>query len=674
MIRLERIVVRGQSDAGPFEGALTLAPGLQVVSARNSYGKSLAVKAVAWCLGIEPIFGIPDNEPTCFPPAVREELEFAGRQPARVLSSECSISLIHDDGRHLILVRAIRGDCKMVRVEERAIDGQVRRSKLLARRETMQDEHGGLQRFLFEWLGWPRQAVTTFRGNAAEIYLENLAPAFYIDQEEGWTDIQALQIGRYGQQQIAEIAVEYLLGATEAIKARVARQQTSQRNAYLRETARDIAERVSRVFLRRGWRVEWSGNGPLSEILARWSSRTLRGILADDANVDFGAIKALLNERVENLRRALTSEPIDESNATAPAGVSQRVVQLKQSRHTLNSELNTLRTQHEETSELVESLEHRIQSASDLLRLKTTGVGRLDHVECPTCHRDLDPSTFALTQQSEASVSSHIEALKRDRDMMRQNLESIDASLTTTRGALANVDLDLREAERSLLTVTAAVGTVREQIAQTAANLTAAERESDRVAESVEEIDELQQQVNGWITEASALAQIRLDATDLAARRLAFLSALRRYLAALGHSALSPENAALLEIDEQYVPYLNGHRLRSLGSASDQSRLIASYSLALAAASKQIRAFHPGIVILDEPLQQNPDALHRQLFLAFLSQELAREAKFQTIIFTWLADDDITRLRQQGTSVITPEGDHFLQLVPTESGPNGAKQ
>jgi len=202
VIQLESIEVRGRSDAGPFAGVLALSPGLQVVSARNAYGKSLAVKAVPWCLGIEPIFGIRDNDPTCFPQAAREEIEFPGQPRARVLTSECSISLVHDDGRRLKLSRAICGDCKMVRVEEQAVDGQVRTSKLVARRETMQDEHGGLQRFLFEWLQWPRQEVTTLRGNDAEIYLENLAPIFYIDQDEGWTNLQALQIGRYGQQRV----------------------------------------------------------------------------------------------------------------------------------------------------------------------------------------------------------------------------------------------------------------------------------------------------------------------------------------------------------------------------------------------------------------------------------------------------------------------------------------
>jgi hypothetical protein len=122
--------------------------------------------------------------------------------------------------------------------------------------------------FLFEWLKWPRHEVTTFRGSEAEIYLENLVPAFYINRDEGWTNIQALQIGRYGQQQIAEIAVEYLLGAIAAIDQRVARQRANQRSLLLRETARALAERVEKVFLRRGWYVD-SSPSPVAPIMSR---------------------------------------------------------------------------------------------------------------------------------------------------------------------------------------------------------------------------------------------------------------------------------------------------------------------------------------------------------------------------------------------------------------------
>lgn len=664
MIELTEIEIRGESDAGPFAGTLEFSSGLHVVSARNGYGKSMAVTAVAWCLGIEPIFGNLDNDATCFKEAARDEIELPGRPPAKVVSSECSITIRHKDGRQLRLARAIKGDCETVEVEEYSSNGKARKSKLLARRHTMQDEHGGLQHFLFEWLKWPRENVTTFRGTNSEIYLENIAPAFYINQDEGWTDLQALQIGRYGQQQIAEIVVEFLLGATDTIKARVARQQAAQRNAVLRESAQRIAERVSATLLRRGWRMDWSGYGSVEDTLARWSSCTLRDALKKDADLDLSDMQVSLEKRAEQLRRALMSEPIDPANASAPAAASQKVIELKQRRHALSEELHTLRAQHEQTSELVDSLEHRIHAANDLLRLKTTGVGRLDHMECPTCHRDLDAETFALTDQSKDSISKHIEALKRDRELTRKNLHSLEDSLTTTSGVLMNIDENFRDAERALITVTAAVGTVREQVAQTGAELAATEREIDRFMGASNEIDELQGEVNRWITEARSMAQLSITAPDLKPRRDAFLDALRKYLIALGHSAVRPEVLDYLDLDDQYVPYLNKRRLRSLGSASDQARLIAAYSLALAAGSERIGGLHPGVVILDEPLQQNPDDPHRELFLGFLNQELARREKFQTLIFTWLRDDEIGQLREQGTNVMTPEGDHFLQLIP----------
>jgi hypothetical protein len=77
VIRLTEIEVSGQSEAGPFQGVLKLEPGLQVISARNAYGKSLAVTAFAWCLGVEAVLGNQDDDPSCFPEAVRRG-RFAG--------------------------------------------------------------------------------------------------------------------------------------------------------------------------------------------------------------------------------------------------------------------------------------------------------------------------------------------------------------------------------------------------------------------------------------------------------------------------------------------------------------------------------------------------------------------------------------------------------------------
>lgn len=667
MIQLKKVAVSGKSEAGDFSGSLEFAGGLQVISAKNAYGKSLAVKSVTWCLGLDPMFGNAENDPIRLPEAVREDLELAGHK-SRVLNSECSITLEDDKGRTLEITRAITGgDQRIVEVREKEPKGELRVSKLVARRATMQDEHGGFQRFLFEWMGWPRIEVPTFRGPAAEIYLENLAPLFYIDQDEGWTNIQALQISRYGQLEISEIAVEYLLGAMGSLKAHIDRLKASQRAAELKESAKGIEGQLNDEMARHGWHLEWSSHGSIADIVKRWSKQQLRDVLQKEASVDLDARQVDLVKRIDTLHSALTTEPLDVNNVNAPVEVSQKAIELKKRRHVLNQDLSTFNSQLRETRILLESLDHQIQAARDLVRLKTTGVGRLDHLECPTCHRDLNPEVFGLTSQSAETVEAHIEALRSDRELIIRNQEALSANVKAAIASITHVDSELRDAEKALRTVTDAVGPVREQIANTAAELSAAERELDRVSEAAKEIEDLQASINRWIEDARssvAAAEAFVDKTGI---RDAFIVALRKYLVALGHSAVKEGTAKEVTLDEQYVPFMNGRRLRALGSASDQSRLVAAYSLALAATAQQVGGKHPGFVIMDEPQQQNPDKAHRDLFATFLTKELGQKSKFQTLVFTWLGDAEISKLRKQGTVVLTPAGDHFLQ--PTITAP-----
>jgi len=62
-------------EIGPFGGGIAFDSGLQVLSAENGYGKSLAVAGIAWCLGLEKMFGLQSNDTSCFPLAVRDGLK-----------------------------------------------------------------------------------------------------------------------------------------------------------------------------------------------------------------------------------------------------------------------------------------------------------------------------------------------------------------------------------------------------------------------------------------------------------------------------------------------------------------------------------------------------------------------------------------------------------------------
>ena len=664
MIRIASIEIRGKSERGDFIGRLEFAPGLQVISGRNNFGKTLAAESIAWCLNLEMIFGRKEGDPAFFPEAVLEELNLPNAKNVRVLSSEAQLTLERHDGERLELTRAITHDRDKVRISRKAVGGTSSTLTLLTGSGTMADPTVGFQRYLFEWLDWPPKPATTFEGRDAFIYIENLAPLFYIEQQEGWTEIQARQISRYAQQQIRELSVEYLLGALNAVDNRVARQRTMTLENALRASAKSLAERATETFLRQGWAVDWSGNGSVREIEARWSAQTLRGALLRDSEIDIKTQRAIAVDSVVALRRIVTNDPVDPSNVSAGSSASQLVVDLKQRRHKLNSELRTLRGQYSDNEHLYESLVHRIRTATDVHRLKTTGVGRLAHLECPTCHRELDAEAFNLNEQTGPEVQAHIEALKRDRVLTRQTLNAIGTVIRTTEAEMVKLDSEFHNAQRTLEDVTASVGPVREQIVRAAANLAAQERFIEKLDATAADLDELQAAVNAWLENAKAARAQGGAGTDIDYRLSVFTEALGQYLIALGHNAAVDRGVADLRLDAgQYEPYLGHRRLRSLGSGSDPARLVAAYTLALAAASESLHGLHPGFVILDEPLQQNPDTHHIKLFLDFLSKDLAKDAKFQTLVFTFLNDDQVKRLRDGGTTVITVEG-HLLGPVP----------
>jgi hypothetical protein len=674
MIRIEEVKVGGESGAGAFEGSFAFTEGLQVISADNRFGKSLAVTSIAWCLGLECMFGLQDNDASRFPLAVREVIDLDGEVNVPVHSSRSILTLRRTDGAGLRLTREILGGPADVLVEELAPDNTVlHTSRLQARKQTMKDEAAGLQNFLFAWCSLPRTPIVTNRGDEAELYLENIAPLFYIDQSEGWTDLQALQVHRYGLLEISDVAVEYLLGATAAIGQRFKQQTVAANDARLKAEASALASQVAALFERHGWVTKtWSDFGGIPTIVNRWSAQTLLDSLKKEINVDLGEQQVALRGRAERLRAYLTQGKLDPNSASAPSDASQSVVELKDQRHERREELRVLRRQQSDQQELVANIEHRLHSARDVLRLKKEGIGRIEIVECPTCHRSLDPSTFQLTAQSTESVEAHIAALERDRTLVRANMASSEKQIIRLSADLANVEVRLREAERALGTVNQAIGASREQLAKTASDLAATETEMERVAETAVELLGLQTRITAWIVKAGAAETVTTGSADLEQRLKEFTRRLHELLTALGHGAVLTQPETDLYLDEHYIPYLGPRRLRSLGSASDHSRLVAAYVLALATASEAEGGLHPGFVVLDEPLQQNPDKAHRDLFIEFLMSETARALKVQTIVFTWLHAPELECLRTKGVNVMTPEGAHFLHSVPAPDSSTAA--
>lgn len=164
-----------------------------------------------------------------------------------------------------------------------------------------------------------------------------------------------------------------------------------------------------------------------------------------------------------------------------------------------------------------------------------------------------------------------------------------------------------------------------------------------------------------WVAAAVDVAPLA-EPPKLTKERVEFTKHLRRLLRALGHSEVSEDSLNDIHVDDQYVVYRGQRRLRSLGSASDHPRLVASYVLALAEAAVTLKSPHPGFVLLDEPLQQNPDPKRRAMAIELFAGLMTARAG-QTIILTSLTNDEIKGLAAAKLKVEQLPGANFLQRV-----------
>jgi len=659
-MHLTRITVEGKAGDATFAGTLELGSGVQIISGPNRFGKSLAFAAVAWCLGVEHIFGVQPGDNTIFPDAPRLDIDLGSEKRLRITESSATIEL-RDGARTLRLRRAIVGPMERIFFDDGNVKGD-----LMVGFGAMKDPTAGFQAAFRKWAGFPEVPLMTSRGSESQIYFENLAPLFLIEQLGGWADIQAEQVYRYGIQEVAEGAFEYLLGLDANLANRFRRQKSAASSAALKEEARSIAAEFSSVLRCEGWTGELTTTASVSELATRWHNLDLTAWLAQKFNFDAGQEQKQLADRVAALRTRLTKGKIDTDSTADTTEVSARVVTLKETRHEFQVVLGTLRSQLREQERLLRTVDERRKSARDLLRFKSSGIGILPKAECPTCHQTVDPAHLDLSEQSTDTLDIHVQQLDREYSLLAHNVDHLRADVADVSVKTSRLEREFAEAEHSLRMVNETVGPAREAIVKISGDLLAAERELDRIRNLQTNLDLIRSRIEDWVQRARDLSEAPDGASIDAGARNDFLMRLQEHVTSLGCAGVVETDQTHIDLDERYMPTLRGRLLRSYGSASDRARLILAYTIALAQTGKR----HPGFLLLDEPLQQNPDEHHHKLLVEFLKSQ-SRSIDRQVVIFTALPTSDVEKLRASGVTVQVVEGKFLVPL--SDKTPNARR-
>lgn len=675
-MRIRQLKLEVTTQRGPFRTDIEFPPGLVVVRADNTSGKSTCLKSMVYALGLERVFG-PGSRPP-LPPAMMSLIEVEkGKDEVHVLESQVFLELENRSGEIITIQRkAVTGspeqDWRLVVVHEGPLLSQpsdrYHHRSFFARDPGSASREGGFQHYLASFLGWKMPEVTHYNGTPTPLYMEAILPLFYIEQSNGWSSIQA-NTPRYFQiRDIEKRAIEFILKLDtferEERMQRVLREETAIRTEWEELSNHSRAAAASRGCTIRGLsagpQLTWPPEpAPIVECFDDQKWRAVPDVLSD--------LRAKISQ--------LTAQPVATVGASA-ASIEIKLVSLQKSadeRASLVDELvqfvQTDRASVRDVQERLKALEEDLHRNQDIVKLRSYGAPGLTHIDksiCPTCTQ---PVSDTLLPQDISEVPMTVD----------ENIELIKSQISLFRKMKSSIEKRLADREQMLIALRKELNSVFEQI-RTAKQALVSDNRTPSALQIREQIDlerrvsELLQAQNAfddYIGRFSDLAsqwrdvQDRkrtlgdkilspLDFSKLSRLRELMISQLKDYK----FHSFPPENIQIQP--ENYRPARDKFDLIYDISASDNIRVIASFAISMMELAKEFPTNHPDILILDEPRQQSLSKVSFREIFERLSHCASRGQ--QVIIATSEARDSLNELMKGLPAKIVSFPANILQL------------
>ncbi len=617
-LRIRRLKLMASTLNGQYGADLIFPDGLVLLHLHNTRGKSTALKSIIYCLGLERMFGNVSQAPLT--PAMTSKLKDGDRE-WEVVESWAYLQIQNREGRHATLRRKVTGeggqDRKVVDIWELGIDevqgGHAPSVPHFALDPGSAQHERGVAAWLAQFIGWELPQVVHHDGSLGLLYIECMLSLFFVEQSQGWTTIQAGTPRHFGIRQVERKAFEFILGLEAC---------------YSDSTREHLEEQVSELV------KKWAFERNSAEVLARSVKGSLRNLpptpLASWPPIqepyieafDEGSEISLSNAIQKDLDTMARLDSVDIPTADEAAkGISEQL----EAAFAALSEAESIGSALEDQMTLErlnsEALESRMKVvAEDLVRNKDTRKLRdfgasgnlvLARNECPACHQPVNDTL--LSQRLEQQVMgldeniAYLEAQRQTLERMLDRTEGAKQAIKRKMEAVSTHASGLRRTIRSLRRslVSSGLGpseaAVREKVVVDERLQTRREAlaEFDRILKAFPPL------AAQWTELQVGLKSVRsrIRSSSDFVKLQDFAASFKEALIQFGFESF-PIDAVSIDQDS-YRPKRQGFDLAYAVSASDHVRIIAAYVSALFEVSRSEQTNHPGLLVLDEPRQQN---------------------------------------------------------------------
>ena len=664
-LRLRHLRLRAQTSAGPYGTDISFGPGLTIIWADNTKGKSTCMQGMLYALGMERMLSPRREIP--LPHAMTSFIETDNKERHAVLESKVSLEIENGEGQIVTVHRPIKSkiDNRLINVEFgptlTSSTAQASRKIFYVSDPGAATREDGFHYFLEQFLGWELPTVKRYDAPDGKLYLETIFPLFWVEQKVGWSSIPAAIPTYLRIRDVHKRAVEFIMNL-DVPGLELRRQQVIDDLAANAREWRLRLDEIERIVRRSGGRIEGLSSKPTAITLDLDQTRLF---IAEGGNwVPLSVLLTSFRATAANL----LDRPISEVGAAAEE-LSRKLAQLTHRAEILNaSRLGSYSSRQIKDADIaslkrrIKSLEEDLQKNQDVQKLQrySGSIADLTPDRCPTCEQALMDTL--LTQEILASVmpiEDNIEYLRSQLTMFRDILAREEEALSDLTQAVAVAD-------RELTDLYAQIRTLRtDLVSPNSSPSAAAVEERVRLELRIRELEELQAVVDDSIAHLRDLSEnyskLLAEQTSLPAdkmseddrRKLAELTSIVRHQAKqFGFSTFDPDEVTIS--DDTYRPQKEGFEIGFETSASDAIRLKWAYQLGLLELSTIESTNHPGMLVFDEPRQQSSAkvSFERLLKRASAAKQVNRQVIFST-------SEDLSNLKR-----ILQELDCNQQIFP----------
>lgn len=589
--------------------------GLVVLRAKNTSGKSTLVQSIIYVLGLEGMLSASHDVP--LPHVMTDLIEVDGTE-LRVTESYVSLEIENAVGEVATVLRGIKGQRNKNLVTVHGVDLDESTSTHPVGTDYYVREGGaatnerGFHKWFASFVGWSPPQVDRIDGTDCPLYVECIFPLMIIEQKKGWSAIQARMPYHYRIRDVAKKATEFLLDLDVYELAR-RRQKLREEVALLKNEWALVVDRIAAH--------SRSINGIVQNLNDHapryWESDEEPSILVSrsDGWIPFNnSLRRDIDELANlELREIPRAETVAQSVETDLSIREAELGNVDFAASELLHEIDNDQRQLTGISVRLTALEEDQRRNRDLLKLQHLGsIQSTDtsHGICPTCHQAVNDAllpqnesqrlmtveenlnfihsqieTFATIRQ--ASLKS-LTAKRRRMDALKARASDLRATIRAIRQTLVgeNNQFSIEAIERRIQ--------LREKIVT-------ARRAEDQIASECNLLRNVGQRWKAVQESIAALPKGDLSEADkqkLRRLRELFVSAVSQF----GMRSVNPSTLRISE--ENYKPEHEGFNIEFDLSASDMIRTLWAYLNGLLELSREFETNHLGLLILDEPKQQ----------------------------------------------------------------------